>query len=191
MKSLVISLLKRNALVVLAFMLLLIGIRLVPRGFTLPWLVVPIAFTCGLLWANGILIRRGHPILAVLLSLLLLPIGGLPALIGSFVVGRSLVEWEYKAQGIHMVDGCNGGAANQAYFEIHTLEQRLAELTNSPNADTNVVVQLQKAYLIAEEKERFLSDDCRRRGHCDAFPWKTNWGTIKQALTASDEALNQ
>jgi hypothetical protein len=186
MKPLIISLLKRNALVALAFVLLLSGLRFVPRGYAPSWVFIPIAFFCSLLWANRLLIKQGYPILAVLLSVLLFPILGFPAGIGSFLLGRSLVEREYEAQGFRMVVGCNGGAANAAAGEVHTLQQRLAEFADSPGADTNVIVQLRNAYVIAQEKARVLSDDCGRRGHCETYPWKTNWAAIKQALTASE-----
>lgn len=186
MKPVVVSLLKRNALVILVFVLLLTGLRVVLRGYTPPWLTIPIAFFCGLLWANALLLKRGRPVLTVLLSLLLFPILGFPALIGSILLGRSVVEWEYKVEGFQMVDGCNGAEANRAYFEVHTLEERLAELTNAPSTDNNLIVQLQKVYATAQEKRRVLSDDCARRYHCDTHPWKTNWATIDQALAASE-----
>src|SRR5207302_6802202 len=77
-KPLVISLLKRNTLVAAAFVFVLMAVRLVPDRYTPQW-IFPVIFFCGLLWANSILIKRGRPISAAVLSLLLVPILGVPA----------------------------------------------------------------------------------------------------------------
>jgi hypothetical protein len=189
MKSLVLSLLKRNALVALGFVLLLSGVRVVPRA----WLYMPhflfiaLAFFGGLVWANRVLMKQGRAILAILLSVLLVPILGFPVGIGSALLGRELVRIEYRAQGLEMVDGCNGGAAVEADGQVYAIEQRLHDFADSPGVDTNAIVQLQAALVIAQEKARILSDDCARRGHRDSHPWKTNWAAIKQALTDSEK----
>lgn len=107
------------------------------------------------------------------------------------IFGRTSIESQYKGQGFQMVNGCNGGAAVGADGEVHAIEQRLAWLRDTPEANTNVIIQLQKAYILAQEKARILGDDCRRRGHRDTHPWKTNWTTIKQALTASEKELEK
>jgi hypothetical protein len=89
---------------------------------------------------------------------------------------------EYEAQGLQMVEGCNGGAAVGAQGQVHTINQLLEDFADASERETNIVVQLQSALVIAQEKLRILGDDCRRRGHRDTHPWKTNWATIDQTL---------
>ncbi len=64
------------------------------------------------------------------------------------------------------------------------IKQYLEEFSDS----TNMVAQLQSALVVAQEKARVLSEDCRRRGHCETYPWTTNWTVIKQALTAVEKS---
>lgn len=119
-------------------------------------------------------------------------IGGIIAVAGiAFCVwlffvtrGRSPIEREYRAQGFEMVKGCNGGAANGARGQILTLQQRLEDFPDS--TDTNIIIQIKNALAVAQEKHRVLSDDCARRGHCETYPWNTNWAVIKEALAASE-----
>jgi hypothetical protein len=101
--------------------------------------------------------------------------------------GGGRIVREYRAQGFQMVDGCNGGAANGARAEVYMLQQRLEDFADSPEADTNKIIQLKSVLAVAQEKERILREDCARRGHCETYPWKTNWVRIKDALTASEE----
>ena len=82
----------------------------------------------------------------------------------------------------------NGGAAVQADSQVMMIKQYLEDLTYPPVKDTNMVAQLQSALVVAREKARVLSEDCRRRGHRETHPWKTNWATIKQALTAFEKS---
>ena len=189
MKPLIFSLIKRNAIVVLALMILLMGFRLMPAGYTPTWLFMAIAllYFGGLLFANSVLTKRGHPFLGILLSLLFVPIFGYPSTIASIVLGRILVERRYTAQGFQMIEGCNGGAANQADDQVRTIERRLQDFKGISNVGTNKIVQLQKAYVIAQEKALVLRNDCRNRGHRHTKPWKTNWATINQVLTATEE----
>ena len=100
---------------------------------------------------------------------------------------RAAAVREYEAQGFQMVKFCNGSAANGAHGEVYAIQERLEDFADSPGVDTNVIVQLKNALAIAKEKERVLSDDCARRGHCHTYPWKTNWAIIKEALTASEK----
>ena len=93
-----------------------------------------------------------------------------------------------KAQGFQMVQGCNGGAAVQADGQVLMIKQYLEDLTYPPVKDTNMVAQLQSALVVAQEKARVLSEDCRRRGHRETHPWKTNWATIKQTLIAFEKS---
>src|SRR5689334_11878138 len=125
MNPLIASLLKRNALAALVLTLLLTGLRLVPRAYVPPWQFFPATLFFGLLWANGTLIKRGYPISAVLLSLLLVPILGYPAVIFSNPLSRPFIEWGYRTRGFQMVHGCNGGAANAAHGDIQTIDQYL------------------------------------------------------------------
>lgn len=99
---------------------------------------------------------------------------------------RNLAVREYEAQGFQMVEGCNGGAAVQADGQVYMIKQSLEEFSDYTAGDTNVIIQLQNALVVAQEKARVLSEDCRRRGHCDTYPWKTNWAIIKEALRASE-----
>ena len=186
MKPLVASLLKRTGLALLVFAVLLIALRLTMNGGTFEYLIVAALFFGGLLWANTPLIKRRHRVLAVGMSLIFVPVLGFPALIGSFRLGRSLVEWEYKTQGFQMVNGCNAAAANMAEFDVFALSERLVEVTNSPISDKTQITRLQSVYVIAQDKARILSDDCRRRGHCDNYPWKANWLAIKPLLATSE-----
>lgn len=106
-------------------------------------------------------------------------------MIGLRWLRQNSVVREYRAQGFQMVEGCNAGAAVKANGQVYTIKQRLEEFTDSHKRNTNMMVQLQNALVIAQEKHRVLSDDCRTRGHCENHPWKTNWAAIKQTLTAS------
>src|SRR5687768_6888531 len=78
---------------------------------------------------------------------------------------RTLIEMRYRAQGFQMVRGCNGGAAVEASGQVLTLKQELDEFADAPGVNTNIIAQLRNALVIAEDKERVLSDDCARRGH--------------------------
>ena len=190
MKPLLTSLIKRNALITSALVLLLTSLRLLPDRYPPPWVFLVIFFG-GLFWANSILIKRGRPLSAVLLSLLLVPILGVPAGIASFVLSLSLVEWEYKTRGLQIVYGCNALVAETAYFDEFMVNERLTELTNSPHADTSQMTRLREAYATAQERVRILNEDCRRRGHCNSHLWKTNWVTIKEALAANDRGWRE
>jgi hypothetical protein len=193
MKELITSLLWRNALVALVFVLLLSGLQLVSNLFLPGWLwwLIPIIFFCCLLWANGVLFRQERPILAVSLSLALVPLLGLPVTVGSAAFGEAMADWRYRTQGFRLVEGCNGGAASEAHGQVYTLKQLLAELADTPNASTNEVAHLKTILVLAQEKERVLSDDCRWRGHRDTHPWKTNWSGIRRELKAAEERIYQ
>ena len=108
--------------------------------------------------------------------------------IGSLSYHRSVAAREYAAQGLQMVEGCNGGAAVQADGQVMMIKQYLEELTYPPVKETNMVAQLKNALTVAQEQARVLSDDCRRRGHCESHSWKTNWVVISQALTAFEKS---
>jgi hypothetical protein len=88
-----------------------------------------------------------------------------------------------------LVQGCNAAAANRAKFDLYAIDDRLSELTNAPDADAKQILQLRAARTIAEEAVKLTDDDCRRRGHRDSHPWKTNWVAVKNALEDSDRAL--
>jgi hypothetical protein len=113
--------------------------------------------------------------------------------VGALAIGllsyrRSAAVREYEAQGFQMVEGCNGGAAVHADGQVLMIEQYLKGFAYSPTKDTNLVARLQSALVVAQEKARVLSEDCSRRGHRETHPWKTNWATIKQALTAFEKS---
>lgn len=188
--SLIVKLVKRNAVVALVFLMVMTGIRFVSGGFMTDPLFIGFAFFCSLLWANSIL-RKNHPLLAVLLSLLLIPVFGVPIASGAFLLGRNVAGWEYKARGFQMKVGCNGSAAVGADGEVYQLEELLKMATNSPNADTNIMIELRKGYALAKEKAKVLSGDCAKRGHVDTYPWKTNWSAIRPIIKASEEKLYQ
>ena len=107
---------------------------------------------------------------------------------GPLLYRRAVVEKEYATQGLQMVEGCNGGAAVHADGQVMMIKQYLEMLADSPTKDTNIVFQLQSALVVAQEKARVLDGDCRKRGHCDSHPWKTNWIVVSQALTAFEKS---
>jgi hypothetical protein len=107
--------------------------------------------------------------------------------IGSLSYRRATAVREYEARGFQMVEGCNGGAAVQADGQVLMLKQYLEDIAYPPVEDTNIVAQLQKALVVAQEKAQVLSEDCSRRGHCESHPWTTNWAVIKQALAAVEK----
>mgnify|MGYP000513037964 CR=1 FL=1 len=115
MKAVILSLLWRNALVGVGFVLMLTSLQLVSNIFLPDWLVwtIPLGLCCGLLWANAVLFKHQRPILAVLLSLGLIPVLGFPASICAAKFGTALADWRYRTQGYRLVEGCNGGAAGQ------------------------------------------------------------------------------
>ena len=186
MPPIAITILKRNALVALVFLLVVTVRQPFSGRFTLPWMVVLVAFVCSLVWASRPLIQRGRPISAAWLSLLLLPVMGFPILITASQLSRDWVERQYRAQGLELVPGCNLAAASRADIEIYQMNDRLEELTNRPSADPAQFNRLHQAMPIALERARILGDDCRKRGHRDSHLWKTNWVAIKQALAASE-----
>jgi hypothetical protein len=110
------------------------------------------------------------------------------ARIGAVWYHRTVAEREYAAQGLQMMQGCNGGAANQAEGQVTMINQYLEMLADSPVRDTSMVFQLQGALVVAREKARVLDGDCRRRGHCGSHPWRTNWIAVNQALTAFENS---
>lgn len=172
------------------FLILLTLLRLGPRELVPPWVWVVnlFVFLAGLFWANAILTKRNHPVWAALLTLLLVPILGIPIGIGSIWISRCLAEWNYKTHGVVMVEGCNAAAANNAAFEADALVQRLAALSNNPAANSNQLAQLRDARALAQEQARFLDNDCFKRGHCENHPWKTNWAVISKTLTNFEES---
>ena len=110
------------------------------------------------------------------------------ARVGPVLYSRAAAVRGYRAQGFQMVDGCNGGAAVQADGQVCTIKQYLEELSDSISKDTNVIARLRSALVLAQEKARVLGEDCRKRGHCDTYPWKTNWVAVSQALTAFENS---
>ncbi|MEI6197010.1 MAG: hypothetical protein WCS42_22065 [Verrucomicrobiota bacterium] len=108
--------------------------------------------------------------------------------IGPVLYHRSVAEREYAVQGLQMVQGCNGGAAVQADGQVMMIKQYLEMLADSSTKDTNMVFELQSALVVAQEKARVLDSDCRKRGHCDSHPWRTNWIVVSQALTAFEKS---
>ena len=180
-------LLTRNAVVALAYVALLTALRFVHFRND-PFTVLLVAFFLSLLWAN-LPVAKQHWSLAILLSLVLLPVLGYPIAIGSFLLDRTLADCKYKARGFQMVSGCNGGAANSAEFEIHEIDERLERLAGIPGVDTNVIIKLRNLRPIVQEKVRVLDEDCATRGHCENHPWKTNWSGIRQTLDLADHEL--
>ena len=142
---------------------------------------------CGTFWANLPLIKFRRPISAVVLSLVLVPIFELPASIGSRLLSRTVEARAYKVQGFKMVNGCNGGAANGAAGDIHTIEQELEWLSEESPVNTNMIAQLYSIQAMAKEKARVLRDDCAKRGHRENYPWKTNWVMIRPIIKAAQE----
>ena len=120
-------------------------------------------------------------------AVLVIAVFALAALMGVLSLRQSSAVRDYRAQGFEMVKGCNGGAAVQADGQVIMIEQHLEEFGASPDADTNIVTQLRSALVVAREKARVLSEDCRRRGHRETYPWKTDWNTVNQALAAAEK----
>jgi hypothetical protein len=188
MKVLLLQLMLRNALVALAFMAIFSGLFFLPDAYTPPGLICLAGFLAAFLWANRPLFSEGRPLAAVLLSVLLVPALGYPAMACAALLRRAVLESRYQAEGYRMLEGCNGGAANQADFEVDAFERLLPEFKDTPNVDTNLVQEVQRGYVLAQEKARVLSDDCRFRGHRSTRPWKTNWAEIKHILAAAEAA---
>jgi hypothetical protein len=188
MKALILQLLLRNALVALAVMAVFSGLFFLPDAYTPPWLICLLGLLGAFLWANGPLYRQGYPFVAVLLSVLFVPGLGYPAASGAALFRRAIQESSYRSEGYRMLEGCNGGAANQADIEVDAFERLLTEFKDTPNVDTNLVRELQRGCVLAQEKARVLSDDCRFRGHRHTKPWKTNWAEIKHILAAGEAA---
>ncbi len=90
-----------------------------------------------------------------------------------------------------MIDGCNGGAANGASASIHTLNQLLEVFADDPEVETNLIARLKNALPIAQEMEGVLRKDCAKRGHCDTYPWRTNWAVVRDAITAAYKFSDQ
>jgi len=100
---------------------------------------------------------------------------------------RSIAAREYAARGFQVVEGCNGGAAVQADGQVLMIKQYLEEFSDF-TTDPNLVAQLHSALVVAQEKALVLDEDCRRRGHCESHPWKTNWAVIKRVLAAVEKS---
>lgn len=132
--------------------------------------------------------RTAKKLVIVVLSVVAIGALAVGVRLGSLSHRRAVAVRDYEARGFQMVEGCNGGAAVQADGQVLMLQQYLEELTYPPVSDTNLVAQLQSALVVAQQKARVLSEDCSRRGHCDTFPWTTNWTVIKQALAAAEKS---
>jgi len=90
MRVLLLSLLRRNAIVFLGFTALLVGDRILSCA---SWLRVEMlliigGFVCALLWANAVLVDRGHPVTYALVSLLLVP--------GLYPIGIVALLWAFS-----------------------------------------------------------------------------------------------
>ena len=133
------------------------------------------------------LMRIVKTLLIVLAAVVAVGFFAVAVRIGPVWYHRTVVEREYAVQGLQMVRGCNGGAANQAEGQVMMIKQYLEQFVDS-TTDTNIVLQLQKALVVGQEEARVLSDDCRRRGHCESHPWSTNWVVVSQALTAFEKS---
>lgn len=136
-------------------------------------------------WANQPLVRGRRKRDACLGILFVVPLQA-----GLVLPGASLVRdaWEgarYRREGLVLVPGCNGGAANNAAGQLHQLEQCLERIAEDPEAGTNGVAVLTRARDLAREQERRLSEDCRRRGHRENRPWRPEWREIHQVLDAN------
>lgn len=158
-------------------------------GFTPPWQVLMFALFFGFLWANLPLIKSGRLIPAILLSLLLVSLLGIPASMGARLLNRPVEEMAYAARGFKMVSGCNGGAAVGADGDVRTIEQQLEILSDDQSMNAILISQLRSVQAMAKEKARVLSEDCGKRGHRENHPWKTNWAEIRQVIRASETEM--
>ena len=111
------------------------------------------------------------------------------AWLGSVSHRRAVAVREYEAQGFQMVEFCNGGAAGDADTQVRTIKEYLEDFSGDTVKDTNMIAQLQRALVVAQEKATILSEDCRRRGHCHTYPYKTNWAIIQTALKDAEKKL--
>lgn len=191
MKPLIAPLIKRNAIVAFGFMLLLSVFDLVRVSYTPPWQILPFVLLGGCLWANFPLFKFQRPVLATLMSIVLVFLLWIPVAFGSRLISRTVETRAYQAQGYIMVIGCNGGAAGEASGQIHTIKQDLEILIGDNNTNTQLIAELQRILPIAEEKERVLSADCGKRGHRETYPWKTNWAEIRRVIKASEEEMSK
>ena len=100
------------------------------------------------------LMRIVKTLLIVLAAVVAVGVLTVAVRIGSVSYHRSVAARAYAAQGMQMVQGCNGGAANQAEGQIMMIKQYLEDLTYPPVKDTNMVAQLQSALVVAQQKAR-------------------------------------
>jgi hypothetical protein len=121
-------------------------------------------------------------LIIVLLGVAAVGVLAVTAWLASMSHRRAAAVRQYEAQGFQMVKGCNGTAALNAGNQVRMLKRYLEDFADFSAKETNVFAQLRLALVVAQEKARVLNEDCRRRGHCETYPWTTNWAVVKRAL---------
>ncbi len=181
------SLFKRNAIAAVFFVLALALTRSCPQLYFLPWQAIAAMVVCGFFWANIPLYRAGKRVVAILVSIALPTLVGIPGMSIAIAFSKFESAMEYRAKGFQLVSGCNGGADNSATFELKQLDDYIERLGDAKN--TNLLAQLQSVRVIAKEKAKVLNADCGKRGHREDHPWKTNWVGIKKTLAAAEKVI--
>lgn len=172
----------RNLLVAFLFCGVLVVLRAMPGRFYPNSFVLLGVFLAGLFWANHLVAKRGHPVWSVALSVAALVILIGPVWFFSMVFGRIGIDMRYKAQGFQIVEGCNGGAASQADFQVYEFRELLAMATNRSKLDTNLILEINRGLALAQEKAQVLDAECALADHRDLHPWKTNWVVVRPML---------
>jgi hypothetical protein len=181
------TLFKRNAVVAIILVFALAVIRALPPAYMPPWQALALLLLCSLFWANLPLYKAGHRLRSLVLSVILVPLISIGAMPIAMPLGNFISAQQYRAEGLQLVNGCNGAAANSAYFEVQKLGEYVERLSDPKN--TNLLAQLQSVRIVAEEKLKILNADCSRRGHRENHPWRTNWSEIKATLTNAEYAI--
>lgn len=98
-------------------------------------------------WANLPLVRGRRKRDACLDIGLGVPLQAGMVLLGATLVGDAWESARYRREGLVLLSGCNGAAANSAAGQRHQLEQRLERIAEDTEAGTNAVAALTRARL--------------------------------------------
>ncbi|MGZ5527848.1 MAG: hypothetical protein ACXWJB_04180 [Limisphaerales bacterium] len=181
------SLFKRNISVGVVAILTLSFDHLWAVLYLPPWQLLALLIFCCFCWANAPLFKAGYRLSAFVLSAILVILAGVPGGTLSILLSKYMADRDYSKNGFQIVEGCNGAAANSAENDVYQLQRAMDQLNDSRN--TNILLQLKAAQMLAKEKANVLDADCRKRGHRENHPWKTNWSGIKQTLAAADKII--
>jgi hypothetical protein len=167
MKEVFDNVLKRNAIVVGACLVLLAVLSVFQLKYSLKAasILSAIGVLLAFVWANTILCKGMHRYFAILLSAIISI-----SLTFALLVICSQVIQPCVAMILGMQGGCNLAMVQVTSFDVFDAERRLEEAKQTVGAGTNGIAKLQAKYLAAQKRCEFWNEDVRRRGHRHWIP---------------------